>query len=370
VITKEHLQGEVQVSAWKNFQELTIVGVVVLGGLFTLFVSRRLQSDLFFPMGIAVMAVLAYFNGANDVSKAIATLVGSGVSNYRRAITWGSLCTVVGALTSTFLAAGLVSTFTKGLIAGSAHPTEQFALAAMVGAVAWVYASTRLALPVSTTHAITGAIVMTGVVAFGLNKVLWVNLGSKILLPLLISPLVALILGLTLFWLIRRALARVSLNWAHWISSGVASFTRGLNDTPKVVALGALFFLIGRSNSKPHATPVWLFVVVALAMGLGSVIGGLKVTKTLAEKVTKMDHYEGFAANLATAILVGTSSPLSLPVSTTHVSSCAIIGIGVRKGSRAVQWRTVRDIVLAWLVTLPVAGVLGLLAYLLLSVVG
>ncbi len=368
MISKEYPQREVQVGVWKKFQEPVIVGVIVLGGLFTVFVFRRVSTDLFFPMGIAIMAVLAYFNGANDVSKAIATLVGSGVSNYRRAITWGSLCTVVGAFTSTFLAVGLVSTFTKGLIAGSAHLTEQFALATLVGAVAWVYAATRLALPVSTTHAITGAVVVTGIAAFGLDKVLWANLGNKILLPLLVSPLVALIFGLILFWLIQLALARVNLDWAHWIFSGVASFTRGLNDTPKVVALGAVFFLIGRSSSEPLAIPVWLFVVVALAMGLGSVIGGLKVTKTLAEKVTKMDHHEGFAANLATALLVGTSSPLSLPVSTTHVSSCAIIGIGVRKGNQAIQWQTVRDIVLAWLITLPAAGVLGLLAYLLLSV--
>lgn len=368
MIGDKPLQGEVQVSSWKKSQEAAVVGIVILGGLFILFVSRRLQIDLFLPMGIVMMAVLAYFNGANDVSKAIATLVGSGVSNYRRAITCGSLCTVAGALTSAFLAVGIVTTFTKGLIAGSAHPTEQFALAALVGAVAWVYAATRLALPVSTTHAIAGAIVVTGIVAFGFDKVLWANLGNKILLPLLVSPLIAFILGLALFWLIRLTLARVNLDWAHWISSGVASFTRGLNDTPKVVALGAVFFLIGSSGNEPHATPAWLFVVVALAMGLGSMIGGLKVTRTLAEKVTKMDHYEGFAANLATAILVGTASPLSLPVSTTHVSNSAIIGIGVRKGGRAIQWRTVRDIVLAWLITLPVAGVLGLLTYLLLRV--
>jgi inorganic phosphate transporter, PiT family len=367
VITRSIPPEEVPIGHWKKFRELAIVGAVGVVGLLVIFVSHRSHLDLFFPAGIAMMALLAYFNGANDVSKAIATLAGSGVCNYRRAILYGSICTVMGAIASMILAAGLVSTFTTGLIAGSSHLTGQFALAALLGASLWVYLATRLALPVSTTHAITGAVVVTGAIAFGSDKVLWGNLESKILLPLLVSPLVALLLGRVLFRLINLLSAlKLNYDWIHWLSSGAASFTRGLNDTPKVVALGAAFFLVG--SSRVPATPVWLFVVVALAMGVGSVIGGLKVTETLAEKVTKMDHSEGFAANLTTALLVGTASPLSLPVSTTHISSCAIIGMGARNGSKSVQWWTVRNIVFAWLVTLPVAGVLGLLAYLLLDV--
>lgn len=341
-----------------------VVGLTTLGVLLLLILLDRVSIDLLFFAGILVMAILAYWNGANDVSKAIATLVGSGVSQYRTAMIYGSICTVAGASLSAFLAAGLVSTFTKGLIASPVHLTEQFALAAVLGALAWVYLATRLALPVSTTHAITGAVVVTGVVAFGFQNVLWLNLESKIVLPLLLSPVVAFVIGLALFWLIRLLVPkRLNLNALHWLSSGFSSFTRGLNDTPKIVALGAIFFLI---QGKAQTIPLWLFFLVALAMGVGSIVGGLKVTRTLAEKVTQMDHREGFAANLATAILVGMASPLSLPVSTTHVSSCAIIGIGVRKGLKQVRWRTVGDMALAWVITIPVAGVLGVLAYVLL----
>jgi phosphate/sulfate permease len=277
---------------------------------------------------------------------------------------YGSLCTLAGAGVSTIVATGLVATFTKGLIAGSTFLTVQFALAAIVGAIAWVYFATRMALPVSTTHAITGSVVLTGIIAFGAHQVLWNNLVTKIVVPLLLSPVIALMVGLVLFWCIRLLLSRVNLDWAHWVSSGIASFTRGLNDAPKIVALGTAFFLIGGKLDK---TPLWLFFVVALAMGLGSVLGGLKVTQTLAERVTKMDHHEGFAANLTTALLVGLSSPLSLPVSTTHVSSCAIIGIGAHKGLKNIRWRTVWEMVLAWIVTLPAAGIFGALAYLLLN---
>src|SRR5207244_9188955 len=109
------------------------------------------------------------------------------------------------------------------------------------------------------------------------------------------------------------------------------------------------------------------FAGAALAMGLGSFIGGYRVTEVLAEKVTRMDHIEGLSANLTTSLLVLVSATMGLPVSTTHVSSSAIIGIGVRKGLRAVRWTTVRDMVLAWVATLPAAGILAALAYLILS---
>lgn len=349
--------------------ELAIAGVVILWFV-ALFVSQRLSINLALPSGIVLMAILAFCNGANDVSKAIATLVGSGVTNYRRAILFGAICTVIGACLSTFIAVGLVKTFTTGLIASSAHLNTSFALASLVGAIAWVYLATRLALPVSTTHAITGSIVTVGAFAFGIQNVIWINLWSKIAFPLLASLLAAFVLGLALFGVIHLLLSKVNLNGVHWLSSGVASLTRGLNDTPKLVALGSVFLLLNGAHSTADAAPVWLFLTVALAMGVGSIIGGLRVTQTLAEKVTKMNDQEGLAANLATSLLVGSSSFFSLPVSTTQVSSCAIIGIGIRKGWGGVRWRTVWDMVLAWIVTLPVAGLLALLAYLVLNFIG
>jgi phosphate/sulfate permease len=349
-------------------KDSALAGTVIIWFLLLL-VSQHLHINLVVPSGLLLMFILAYCNGANDVSKAIATLVGSGVTNYRRAILFGSTCTVIGACLSTIIAAGLVTTFTKGLIAGSTHLTGQFALAALLGAIAWVYLATRLALPVSTTHAITGSVVTAGAFAFGIQHVLWGSLGTKILLPLLVSLIAAFALGIALFRVLRLAFSKVNLNGAHWLSSGVASFTRGLNDTPKIVALGSVLFLL--DGAKVAATtPIWLFLAVALAMGIGSIIGGLRVTQTLAEKVTKMNHQEGFAANLATALLVGASSVFSLPVSTTQVSSCAIIGIGIRKGWGSVCWRTVWDMVLAWMVTLPVAGILATIAYFVLDLTG
>jgi PiT family inorganic phosphate transporter len=348
------------------------LGLLALGALMVIAAvsgtPRVGDLDLLLPAGLALMLALAYANGANDVSKAIATLVGSGVTDYRRAIAWGTVCTVLGGICSAFLASALIGTFTKGFIAAHAQQTETFALAVLLGALLWVVLATRIAMPVSTTHAITGALVTVGAVAYGAGNVQWNALVQKVAIPLALSPFLALAIALVVYLALRLTLARLSpdaLNGLHWLSSGTASFARGLNDTPKIVALGVAFSLIAQHGARVQA-PLWLFALAALGMGVGSLVGRQAVTTTLAEKVTRMDHSEGCAANLTTAVLVVTASNLGLPVSTTHVSAGAIIGIGLREGAGRMRWRVVRDMALAWLVTLPAAGALGTVIYLLL----
>jgi PiT family inorganic phosphate transporter len=157
----------------------------------------------------------------------------------------------------------------------------------------------------------------------------------------------------------------VGLDTIHWISSGLASFTRGTNDAPKIVAM----LLLGSATAAWPSTSFQLaaFGGVAIAMGIGSYFGGLRVTKVLAENVTKMNHAEGLSANLTTSTLVLASGSLGLPVSTTHISSSAIIGIGLLRGWETVHWTTVRDMVLAWVVTLPASALFACMAYLILT---
>jgi PiT family inorganic phosphate transporter len=157
----------------------------------------------------------------------------------------------------------------------------------------------------------------------------------------------------------------VGLDTIHWISSGLASFARGTNDAPKIVAM----LLLGSTTAAWPSTSSQLtaFGGVAIAMGLGSYFGGLRVTKVLAENVTKMNHAEGLSANLTTSSLVLLSGSLGFPVSTTHISSSAIIGIGLLKGWKSVRWTTVRDMVLAWVITLPASALLAGIAYLILT---
>lgn len=373
--------------------------------------------DLSF-LTFALVVALAFANGTNDVSKAIATLVGSGVTNYRTAIAWGTGWTIAGASVSALVAGAMVKTFSNGLLQTGAALEPTVALAIVTGAMVWVLVASRTGLPVSTTHALTGAIVGTGLAAFAGEGLLWPAIGKKIALPLLLSPFLAFGLSLILHPAVRQLAARwegaclcvmpasralvsidvhgstrtlfqgssfgqpvvavpsqcdraglqglvMGLDTIHWISSGLASFARGTNDAPKIVAM----LLLGSATATWPSTLFQLaaFGAVALAMGLGSYFGGLRVTEVLAEKVTRMNHAEGLSANLTTSALVLTSGWLGLPVSTTHVSSSAIIGIGLLKGVNTVQWRTVRDMVLAWVVTLPASAVLAFISYAVLS---
>ncbi len=373
--------------------------------------------DLLLP--VFLILLLAFANGTNDVSKAIATLVGSGVTNYRHAIAWGTAWTAVGAGLSAVLAREMVRTFGTGLWQADARTLPELALAVLLGAIGWVLLASRAGLPVSTTHAITGAIVGAGLVAFGPSGLLWSRLTGKIVLPLLFSPVLAFAVSVVLHPLIRQLAARwegtclcmmttyralVTLDargttrtlfqatrlgepvaavpahcdraglsgWTvgpdtiHWLSSGLTAFARGANDAPKIVAILLLGGLVDYRIEAP-AAHMALFAGVAAAMAAGSFLGGRRVTRVLAERVTRMDHTEGLSANLTTSSLVLSAAVLGLPVSTTHVSSSAIVGIGMLKGLDAVRWATVRDMVLAWLVTLPAAAVVAAGSYLALS---
>jgi inorganic phosphate transporter, PiT family len=360
-------------------------------------------------------AFVAYANGSNDVSKGIATLAGSGVTSYRRAILWGTLWTGLGGFAGAIVAGAMVATFGTGLLARGASPSFAAAVATIVGAAAWVALATRTGLPVSTTHAIVGSVAGVGSVAYGLAGVQWASLGTKIGLPLLLSPIVAFAMTSLVLrgWTVlsqrsrseaqclcaefetapalmgmgsdgtsaltatfnpvleltigsqqgcaidRPAALRLTINHLHWLTSGATAFSRGMNDSPKMVALvlAAMALLGVGPNIRLVA-----FTLVALGMVAGSWIAGRRVTTVLAEKVTSMDHREGFVANLVTAALVGPGAALGLPMSTTHVSSGAIIAVGAQ--SRAgLNWETVRDLMLAWVVTLPGAALLGIVAY-------
>lgn len=341
---------------------------------------------------------LAAANGANDVSKGIATLVGSGVTNYRGAVIWGSLCTLVGAVVAAFASQALVATFSgKGLLAQPVS-SLQFLLAIACGAVGWLVIATRLGLPVSTTHSLAGALIGTAVFASGVQGVIWSAVLGRVALPLLVSPLLSMAILFLVLPLIRplvakverycvcleqkeavtpegvmfrdplgsievgnsctTAVARVSaIDTLHWISSGATSFFRGVNDAPKILALGiAAGAILGVRSGA-------LYALVAVAMGAGSLVAGFRVTRTLAEKITPIGAANGFAANAVTSVLVGLASSFALPVSTTHVSSGAIIGVGISEGGRAVRWKTVREMLLAWIVTLPASAILAGTAY-------
>jgi len=356
---------------------------------------------------------LAYTNGSNDVSKGIATLVGSGVTSYRRAILWGTLWTGTGGIAAAFLSHAMIQTFGSSLLAPGRHPSFSAAFANIAGATLWVALATIKRLPVSTTHAIVGAVVGVASLAYGTGGVNWSSLVGKIALPLLLSPLAALAFTAALLRIFRspapdmendRVCAainhpvaafsgvapmksaslvapqlnittcksgegrspRITLNHLHWLSSGATSFARGLNDTPKMAAILMSAALLSGSVSL---LPVTYFATIVLGIVIGSWVSGRRVTEMLASDVISMNHRDGFIANLVTATLVGFGAILGWPMSTTQVASGAIMGTA-STGKKQMNWRSVRVMLLAWIVTLPGAACLGIASYVLLRTAG
>lgn len=340
-------------------------------------------------------AVLAFANGANDVSKGVATLAGTGRASYRTAIAWGTFWTFTGGLASLVISVGLVKAFTSAVVGPDVLALSTFPLAVATGAAAWVVLASVTGLPVSTTHALTGAIVGVALMAGGAGSVRWWVLLSGIAAPLALSPLLSAAIGYGMHavasrispacvcvrdeitagvvvdaggtvtgLLAPRIVASASgcapadegrrvmpAGVLHWGAAAALSFARGVNDNAKLAAIVALGF-------TTLGAQLWVaFAVTATAMTVGSYAAGLRVTRTLGERVVHMDQDTGLAAALVAAALVMAASFYTLPVSTTHVSTGAIVGAGLRQGRGAVEWRQVASLVTAWVATIPIAAV-------------
>jgi inorganic phosphate transporter, PiT family len=360
---------------------------------------------------------LSYSNGANDNFKGVATLYGSGTCTYRLALVWATITTLAGCLLALYLAGELVGKFTgKGLVPDEVTRRPAFILAVSLGAALTVLLATCTGLPVSTTHALTGGLVGAGLLAAA-GEVKFAALGASFVLPLLCSPVAALILTVLLYPLFRwwrrtsgvtsqtcvcvgnlyeevqaqengqlllvrtgvsvtvgevgacrerykGSVAGLEAGWLldglHYLSGGAVGFARGLNDTPKIVAL-----MLAAEATLP---PIGALVLVSLVMAVGGVLNARRVAQTMSKKITRMNAGQGFTANLVTSLLVAGASRLGLPVSTTHVSVGALFGIGVVNGTA--QTKTVLTILLAWVTTLPIAAVLAASLYFLLQLAG
>ena len=308
---------------------------------------------------IATCAV-AFTNGANANFKGVASIYGSGTASVRTTVCWGTATTFAGAITALFAARGLLSAFSgKGLVPEPLTQSPAFLLAVALGGALTSFLATRLSFPVSTTHALVGALIGAGL-ASGDHTVHLAPLVNTFIRPLLLSPLLAIAAGALVFLLLKAVRLLPdhrtrTLDTLHFLSGGAASFARGLNDTPKMAALLAV----------AHALDIrWGFLAVAVTMAVGGLLDARNVAETLGKKITGMNPGEGFAANVATALLVNTASFHSLPVSTTHVSVGSLIGIGAI--TRKAHWKAVGPIILSWLITLPCgAAIAAILAFIL-----
>lgn len=371
--------------------------------------------------GLAILAglMLSFWNGANDNFKGVATLLGSNTTTYKKALVWATVTTVAGSFTAFYLAQQLLTNFSgKGLVPDDVLQLKAFGISVSFAAAFTVFLATKFGFPISTTHAIVGALVGTGFLAspHGVNTG---KLISTFFVPLLSSPFLAalgVIVVYPVFSFVKRRVgvkresclcigseiielapagvsagafsgslkvdcgpsvkigttvtceerytgnfigirAKVLLDLAHFLSSGMVCFARGLNDTPKIAAIlltgGAL---LGKGGS------IWM---VAGCMALGGWFFSNKIAQTMSFNITNMNDGQGFSANFITSVIVILASRFGLPVSTTHVSCGSLFGLGTI--TRGGDWRSISKIISSWLVTLPVAAILGYIIFYLLQ---
>lgn len=371
-----------------------------------------------------VVLMVAYANGANDNFKGVATLWGSGTVNYKKALSWATVTTLAGSITAFFWGTKLIKTFSgKGLAPDGLITNPDFLLAVALGAGLTVLITALFGIPISTTHGLTGALAGAGFMAIG-TQLGFSRLGNSFFMPLLISPLVSILSTVLIYPLFRLGRQKLGVNRntcvclegkvipvvctgvqngklysvaelrslgvvvdssencqaraveqyagniigldaqrildaLHFISAGAVSFARGLNDTPKIVALSVAAGILGLKVN---------ILAVALVMALGGILNARRIAETMSNRITGMNHGQGFTANLVTALLVIFASRFGMPVSTTHVSCGSLFGIGLVNGKA--HWKIIGGIISAWVLTLPVAALLSAGFYFGLQILG
>ena len=312
-----------------------------------------------------------YINGFHDTANAIATSIATRALRPSYAIAMATAFNFIGAFSGTAVAktigAGLVdeTTTTQAVVAG-----------ALVGAIAWNLITWRFGLPSSSSHALIGGLLGSTVIAAGTGSLKVEGIVGKVLVPLVSSPVagftVAFLLMIALYWIFRRAdrrpLARV-FRRLQVFSAGYMAFAHGSNDAQKTMGIITLA-LFSAGAIETVDVPFWVIVVAATALSLGTAVGGWRIMKTMGHRVVELEPIHGFAAETTAASVLITTAQLGMPVSTTHVISSAIMGVGSSRGARGVRWGVARSILIAWVLTIPAAALIGALSWLVLRAAG
>jgi PiT family inorganic phosphate transporter len=314
---------------------------------------------------IAVVAVALFFdftNGFHDTANSIATTVSTRALTPRVAVAMAAVLNFAGAFVSLEVAA----TVAKGIVDAEVI-TLDVVLAGLVGAITWNLITWYLGLPSSSSHALIGGVLGSAVAAAGFDVVLWDGLFDKVLVPSLVAPFLglavafALMVGIT--WIIRRrSPARINrvFRRAQIVSGGFVAFTHGTNDAQKTMGIITLALISsGHQSSDEFDVPLWVIVSAALAMAAGTYAGGWRIIKTLGSRITKIDPPQGFAAQTACASILWGTAHFGFPVSTTHTISGSVMGAGAIRGLHAVRWGVAGNILVAWVLTIPCAALVG-----------
>lgn len=324
--------------------------------------------DLLFTLTIIVVIFALAFdfiNGFHDTANAIATSVSTRAMPPRIAVFLAAVMNFVGAITFT----GVAKTISKDIVDPFALENGTIViLAALTAAIAWNLITWYYGIPSSSSHALIGSIAGASISAAGLGILNYSGFGS-ILAALLISPFLALCIGFLMMTLFKFIFKKTSLyktnNSFRIFQIGTASlqaFTHGTNDAQKAMGIITMALIAGGLQTSTDIQD-WVRISCAIAMGLGTSIGGYKIIKTVGGKIMRIRPINGAAADLSSALIIFGATTIHLPVSTTHVISSAIMGVGSAQRVRAVKWGVARKIVITWIITLPISAGLAAIVY-------
>ena len=304
---------------------------------------------------IGLTILFDYINGFHDSANAIATVVSTKVMTPLVAVVFAGALNFIGAMLGTEVAA----TIGSGLVDAD-FITLWTVLCTIIAAIVWNLITWYKGLPTSSSHAIIGSLLgATFFSSAGLDHIHWDKLMEKVVMPMVLSPVLGIVIGFTLMACLIRLIYKMNLFRIHRVfgrlqivSAGFMALTHGLNDAQKSMGIIALALVLAHPGAE-FAVPLWVKIVCAVAMGLGTLSGGWRIIRTLGSKMMKLHPDQGFAAETTAALIIGGASHFGIPVSTTHVITSSIMGVGATKGLSAVRWGVVGNIVWAWVLTIP-----------------
>jgi inorganic phosphate transporter, PiT family len=313
---------------------------------------------------VAVIVVALFFdftNGFHDTANSIATSVSTRALSPRIAVIFAAVLNFAGAFVSIKVAA----TIAKGIV-DQESVTLKIVLAGLVGAITWDLITWYLGLPTSSSHALIGGVSGSALAAQGSDVVKWNGIVEKVLIPSLAAPVLgflgAALVMLVILWIVSRrspGLVNRVFRRLQVVSAGFVAFTHGTNDAQKTMGIMTLA-LIASGHLGPDADPpLWVIGSAAAAMALGTYAGGWRIIRTLGQRVAKLDPPQGFAAETSTATTLWLTAHYGFPVSTTHTITGSVLGAGATRRFSAVRWGVAGNIVVAWVLTLPAAALIG-----------
>jgi PiT family inorganic phosphate transporter len=317
---------------------------------------------------IVVALVFDYINGFHDAANSIATVVSTRVLSPTQAVLWAAFFNFAAAFV-------IGTTVAKTVGAGMIHQevvTYAVILAGLMGAIAWNLITWYLGLPTSSSHALFGGYAGAAVAKAGFGAIIVAG-WTKTLIFIVVGPLIGLVVGLvvmtSIYWIFRDTTPTRVNRWfkkLQLLSAAFYSLMHGGNDAQKTMAIITVALMTGGYiDAKTFEVPTWVELMSYTAIGLGTLSGGWRIIKTMGTKITKLQPEGGFAAETGAAVAIGTATYLGIGVSTTHAITGAIVGVGATRRLSAVRWGVARQIVWAWLLTIPASAAIGATCYLL-----